>query len=110
MAFFPNDDPEMPDRMRQLIGPGHVDEQIRQAVQFAWMSLPQERKTVAEVERVIRQIVERALQELSRRCGEFWARRMTSSSGASQSTGRNSCQISPRQTPGATGFESAGKR
>jgi hypothetical protein len=62
MAFFPNDDPESRDRMRSFMGPGQVDEQIRQAIQFAWMMLPDERKTVTEVERVIRQIVDRALK------------------------------------------------
>jgi hypothetical protein len=63
MAYFPSDDPEGADRMRSFMGPGHVDQQIRQAINFAWMMLPDERKTVAEVERVIRQIVDRALKD-----------------------------------------------
>ena len=62
MAFLPNDDPDSRDRMRRFMGPGQVDEQIRQAIQFAWIMLPDERKTVTEVERLIRQIVERALK------------------------------------------------
>ena len=62
MGFFPTDDPESRARMRSFMGPGQVDEQIRQAIQFAWMMLPDERKNVTEVERVIRQIVERALK------------------------------------------------
>jgi hypothetical protein len=62
MAFLPTDDPESRDRIRSFMGPGQVDEQIRQAIQFAWMMLPDERKTVTEVERVIRQIVDRALK------------------------------------------------
>jgi hypothetical protein len=37
---------------------------IRQAIQMAWMMLPDDRKTVTEVERVIRQIVDRALKSL----------------------------------------------
>ena len=61
MAFFSNDDPDSGDRMRSFMGPGQVDHQIRQAIQFAWMMLPDERKTVAEVERVIHQLVDRAL-------------------------------------------------
>ena len=61
MGFFSTDDPEGRDRIRSLMGPGQLDEQIRQAIQFAWM-LPDERKTVTEVERVIRQIVERGLK------------------------------------------------
>ena len=44
MALFPNDDPKSSDRMRLLMGPGQVDQQIRQAIQFAWMMLPDERK------------------------------------------------------------------
>jgi hypothetical protein len=63
MPFFPNDDPESADRMRSFMGPGQVDHQIRQAIQFAWIMLPDERKTAAEVERVIRQIVDRALKD-----------------------------------------------
>jgi hypothetical protein len=62
MACFPTDDPESRDRIRSLMGPGQVDQQIRQAIQFAWMMLPDERKTVTEVERVIRQVVDRALK------------------------------------------------
>ncbi len=62
MATFPTDDPESADRLRSFMGPNQVDHQIRQAIQFAWMMLPAERKTVAEVERVIRQIVDRALK------------------------------------------------
>jgi hypothetical protein len=62
MGFVPNDDPESRERLRSFMGPGQVDEQIRQAIQFAWMMLPDERKTLAEVERVIRQIVDRALK------------------------------------------------
>ena len=62
MAFFPSDDPENRDRMRSFMGPGQVDQQIRQAIQFAWMMLPDNRRNVAEVERVIRQMVDRALK------------------------------------------------
>jgi hypothetical protein len=63
MAYFPGADPESGDRLRSFMGPGQVDQQIRQAIQFTWMMLPDERKTVAEVERVIRQIVDRALKD-----------------------------------------------
>jgi hypothetical protein len=44
MAFFPNDDPENRDRMRSFMGPGGLDQQIRQAIQLAWMMLPDDRK------------------------------------------------------------------
>ena len=62
MALFPNDDPESSDQMRSFMGPGGVDQQIRQAIQLAWMMLPDDRKNVAEVERVIREMVDRALK------------------------------------------------
>ena len=58
MAFFPIDDPEGSDRVRSFMGPGQVDQQIRQAIHFAWMMLPDDKKNVAEVERVIRQMVD----------------------------------------------------
>ena len=63
MAFFPMDDPASVERLRALVGPGTVDHQIRQAIRFAWMMLPVEQKSAAEVERVIRQIVDRALKD-----------------------------------------------
>jgi hypothetical protein len=62
MAFASNDDPESLERLRSFMGPGHVDQMVHQAMQCAWMMLPDDRKTVAEVERVIRQIVDRALK------------------------------------------------
>jgi hypothetical protein len=62
MACFPIDDAKSRDRIKAFMGPGQVDQQIRQAIQFAWMILPDERKNVAEVERVIRQVVDRALK------------------------------------------------
>ena len=71
MALFPKDDPESSDQMRSFMGPGQVDQQIRQAIQLAWMMLPDDRKNVAEVERVIRQIVERALKNLREDADSF---------------------------------------
>jgi hypothetical protein len=65
MAYFPSDDPESRDRIRSLMGPGQVDQQIRQAIQFAWMMLPDDRKTVKEVERV-RKIASQARKRLTR--------------------------------------------
>ena len=40
MACFPTDDPESRDRIRSLLGPGQVDQQIRQAIQFALDDAP----------------------------------------------------------------------
>jgi hypothetical protein len=63
MAIYPADDPASRDRLRAFMGPGQVDQQIRQAIHFAWIMLPDERRSVAELERVIRQMVERALED-----------------------------------------------
>ncbi len=63
MAVFPVNDPKNRDQMRSFLGPGGVDQLIRQAIELAWMMLPDERKTVTEVDRVIRQIVDRALKD-----------------------------------------------
>jgi hypothetical protein len=64
MAMFEAGDPGAGDKMRLMFGPGHVDEQIRQAIHFCWMMLPDDRKSVAELEQQFRRIVERALKDL----------------------------------------------
>jgi hypothetical protein len=71
MAYFPNNDPETRDQMRSFMGPGQVDHMIRQAIQLEWVMLPDDRKTVVEVERVIRQVVDRALEELRQDADTF---------------------------------------
>jgi hypothetical protein len=50
--------------MRDMFGPGHVDQTVRGAIQACWMALPKERRTVEEVEKEIRRLVERALSNL----------------------------------------------
>jgi hypothetical protein len=64
MAFTRFDDAEGMERMREWMGPGMVDETLRQAIRFAWLSLPPEKKNVQEVEKVIRHLVDRALKDL----------------------------------------------
>jgi hypothetical protein len=64
MAMFEAGDPGAGDKMRRMFGPGQVDEQIRQAIHLCWMMLPDDRKTVAELEQQFRRIVERALKDL----------------------------------------------
>jgi hypothetical protein len=49
--------------MAGLFGPGQIDQMLRQAVQTCWLSLPQERRTVEEVEKQIRRLVDRALKD-----------------------------------------------
>ncbi|MBI2901809.1 MAG: hypothetical protein HYY17_16610 [Planctomycetes bacterium] len=71
MAMFRSDDPEGAEKMRAMFGPCQVDEQIRQAIHFCWMALPPEKQNVDEVERQVRRIVERALEDLREDAGAF---------------------------------------
>lgn len=64
MAAFSSDDPESNDKMRSMFGPGHVDQGVRQAIQMCWMMLPEDGKTVDELERQFRRIVDRAIKDL----------------------------------------------
>ena len=64
MAMFNSDDPENADRMRAMFGPGQVDQGVRQALQMCWMMLPEDSKTVDELERQFRRIVDRAIDDL----------------------------------------------
>lgn len=52
------------DKMRDMFGPGHVDQIVRNAIQACWMTLPKERRTVDEVDKEVRRLVERALSNL----------------------------------------------
>ncbi len=49
--------------MGAMFGPGHVDQTIRQAIQVCWMALPKEKRTVDEVERQMRRLVDRAIND-----------------------------------------------
>jgi hypothetical protein len=71
MAVFESNDPEAAKKMRQMFGPGHVDEQIRQVIHLCWMMLPEDRKTVDELEKQFRRIVERALKDLREDATQF---------------------------------------
>ena len=65
--IFEDFDPKDPDqgaRFRKFFGPHQVDEQIRRAIQFCWMVLPDDKRNVDEVERHIRRLVDRALRDL----------------------------------------------
>ncbi len=57
-----NEDPMS--AMRDMFGPGHVDQTVRAAIQACWMALPKERRNVEELEREIRRLVERAISNL----------------------------------------------
>lgn len=64
MAYFQIGEGEDPnERMAEMFGPAQIDQQIREAIQFCWMGLPKERRSVSEVESQVRRIVERALHD-----------------------------------------------
>ncbi len=67
---LPMDDESM-DRMRSFFGPHQVDQMIRQAIQFCWMSLPAEKRTIGQVEGQIRRLVDRALENMKEDEGHF---------------------------------------
>lgn len=64
MAAFSGDDPDRADKMRAMFGPGQVDQTVRQAIQLCWHMLPKEGKTLDELERQFRRIVDRAIRDL----------------------------------------------
>jgi hypothetical protein len=64
MAMFERDDPEVVNKMRGMFGPGQLDQQIRQAIHIGWMMLPEDRKTVDELEKQFQRIVDRAFKDL----------------------------------------------
>jgi hypothetical protein len=64
VAFFPmGEGDDQPDRMAEIFGPAQIDHMIRQAVQFCWMGLPKERRSVDEVEAQVHRLVDRALRD-----------------------------------------------
>jgi hypothetical protein len=65
MHKFSQDDPEAFRKMRGMLGPQQIDQQIRQAISMCWMILPDDRKNPDAVGTEIRRIVERALRDLA---------------------------------------------
>jgi hypothetical protein len=59
--------------MRQMLGPGAVDTQIRHAISTCWMMLPDEKRNPEAVVEEIRRIVERALANLADDAAAFQA-------------------------------------
>ena len=70
-VFDPNDDNAM-DKMRDMFGPAQIDQQVRQAIHFCWMSLPKDKRNVDELERQIRRLVDRALKDVREDFDEFF--------------------------------------
>jgi hypothetical protein len=57
--------------MSSMMGPGQVDRMFRQAMQFAWMALPKTRRNVDELEKQVRRIMDRAIEDLRNDAKEF---------------------------------------
>ena len=70
-VFDPNDDDAI-DKMREMFGPTQIDQQIRQAIHFCWMGLPKNKRTVDELERQIRRLVDRAIRDMREDYDEFF--------------------------------------
>jgi hypothetical protein len=51
-------------KMREFFSPGQIDQSVRQAIQMCWMMLPDKKRSVTELEKQFRRIVERALKDL----------------------------------------------
>jgi hypothetical protein len=51
--------------MREMFGPGGVDQQVRAAISTCWMMLPEEKRNPQAVAAEIRRITERALSNLA---------------------------------------------
>jgi hypothetical protein len=51
--------------MAEMFGPSHVDQMIRQAVQYCWMSLPRARRKPEELANQIHRLVARALNDFA---------------------------------------------
>jgi hypothetical protein len=64
MQQFDAKEPEDVRKMRNMFGPGQVDQMIRSAIQTCWMMLPENRRTLEEVESEVRRIFERALKNM----------------------------------------------
>lgn len=54
---------DMPDGMRRLMGPLTVDDMVRQAVKWCWITSPREVAQLEYVEEEIRRLTEQALRD-----------------------------------------------
>jgi hypothetical protein len=71
MAMFESNDPDAAKKMRQMFGPGQVDEMIRHAIHISWAMLPEDRQTVDELEKQMRRIMDRAIKDLREDADQF---------------------------------------
>jgi hypothetical protein len=63
-AAFNMNDPEARKNLRAMFGPDTVDTHMRQAFHFCWMILPDDKRTVEELEKQMRRIFERIIEDL----------------------------------------------
>lgn len=63
-ALSSDDNPENMKKFRAMMGPSQVDQMLRHAISACWMILPDDKKTVDELERQLRRIFERAMRDL----------------------------------------------
>jgi ATP-dependent Clp protease ATP-binding subunit ClpA len=52
------------EKMKKFIGPGQVDQLVRQAIRFCWMALPAGKRNAQELEAQMRRLFERAMKDL----------------------------------------------
>jgi hypothetical protein len=71
--FDPNDDEQL-ERMRHLLNPEMIDMSLRQAIRFAWMMLPQEKRTIEETEKQFRRMVDRAFRDMREDHEQFFGK------------------------------------
>ena len=53
-----------PDKLRKMMGPGGADHTLRSAINMVWMTLPPEGKSLAELEKEVRRLVDRAFENM----------------------------------------------
>ena len=47
-----------------FLGPGVIDSQLRQTINMAWMALPEDKRSIDELEKMIRHFVDRAFRDI----------------------------------------------
>ncbi len=60
---FDADNPD-PDQFLKFLGPGHVAQTVGQAIHACWMMLPPDRKTIDDLEKEIRRLIDRTFRDM----------------------------------------------
>jgi hypothetical protein len=67
MAFFQHDSAENGDdaeKLRAFLPPGQTETSLHNCIQMCWMSLPTNKRSIDEVEREVRRIVDRIFKNI----------------------------------------------